>query len=59
MTKPKATSADQQQAVVRKLCAQANAVQKVVSFANDDVPQYLQNLRRFEQESQRVKILVK
>jgi hypothetical protein len=59
MTKPKATNADRQQSVVRKLCAQAHAVHKVVRFANDDVPQYLQNLRRFEQESKKVKILVK
>ncbi len=59
MAKPKATSADQQESVVRKLCAQAKTIQKVVPFTNDDVPQYLENLRRFEKESQNVKIVVK
>ena len=59
MAKPKATSADQKESVVRKLCAQAKAIQKVVPFTNDDVPQYLENLRRFEEESKKVKILVK
>jgi hypothetical protein len=37
----------------------APGVSKVIRFANEDVPRFLHNLRRFEEESRRVKILVK
>lgn len=31
-------------------------VDVVIEFANDDVPDYLENLRRFREESRKVKI---
>lgn len=51
------------QELVRRMCSQCadseGIVRKVVRFANNDVPEYLQNLRRFEQESRKVQVLVK
>jgi hypothetical protein len=42
------------------MCANARGViQKSIRFTNNDVPQYLKNLRQFEKESQEVKIVVK
>ncbi len=58
MTVPKATAAIDSKRLAEKICA-GNAVQKVVKFSNEDVPKYLANLRRFREESQKVKILVK
>lgn len=60
MPDPKATSASTARAVARQICAQSSGVvQRVISFTNDDVPQYLRNLRRFEKESRKARIVVK
>ena len=36
-----------------------NVVQKVINFANQDVPEYLKNLRRFEEASRKIRLVVK
>jgi hypothetical protein len=39
-----------------KDCADSTTL--VIPFDNDDVPKYLENLRRFEEESKKVKIVI-
>lgn len=48
------------QELLRRMSAGASEqiVNKTISFANDDVPEYLDNLRRFEEESRKVQIVV-
>jgi len=36
-----------------------DVVEKVIRFPNNDVPRYLRNLRQFERESRKVRIIVK
>ncbi len=36
--------------------SRGGVVKVVIEFANDDVPDYLENLRRFREESRKVKI---
>ena len=61
MTKPRALMADSSQKLAQDMCAQSGneVVHKVISFANNDVPEYLQNLRRFQEKSRKVRIVVK
>ncbi len=60
MAKPKAGAIGSSQDLVRRMCTKASGVmQKSIRFTNNDVPQYLKNLRQFEKESQEVKIVVK
>lgn len=47
------------QDLLRRMSAEVDGVDKVIRFANDDVPAYLENLRRFHEESRKVQILVK
>lgn len=53
--------ADSSQKLAQDMCAQSGneVVHKVISFANNDVPEYLQNLRRFQEKSRKVRIVVK
>ena len=54
----KQTNSDTQE-LVRKMSAVAsNVVTKEIPFANDDVPRYLEKLRRFEKASREVVIEV-
>jgi hypothetical protein len=60
VAKPRVTCARASRKLAQTVCAQSqNGVRKVVSFANDDVPKFLQNLKRFEEESRKVQIVVK
>ena len=60
MAKPKEASGTSSQELLRQMSAGAdNIVDEVIRFANNDVPDYLENLRRFEEESRKVRILVK
>ena len=61
MAEPKATTASTSQQLAQKISARSGkeVVRKVICFANNDVPEYLENLRRFEEESKKVRILVK
>jgi hypothetical protein len=56
MATPKATSAQATLKLAQGICAQSsNVVKKVLAFNNNDVPQYLKNLREFERRSRRAK----
>ena len=47
------------QELVRRMSVGAShVVEKVIPFADDDVPGYLANLDRFEEESRKVKGIV-
>jgi hypothetical protein len=60
MPEPKAASPASAREVAQEICAQSqNVVQKVIAFNNDDVPQYLKNLHRFEKESRKARLVVK
>lgn len=60
MTVPKATAATASKILGEQVSARSgNAVRKVVKFSNEDVPNYLENLRRFRDESRKVTIVVK
>ena len=57
---PKATSLSTSQSLAKSMCAQSSEVQKrEIRFTNNDVPQYLENLRRFEEESKKAEYVVK
>jgi len=54
MATPRATSAQATLKLARGVCARSsNVVKKVLTFNNDDVPEYLKNLREFEDKSRR------
>jgi hypothetical protein len=38
--------------------AKGQTVEKVIRFQNDDVPQFLRSLDRFEKESRKVRLVV-
>lgn len=60
MSDRKATVASASQELAKKLCAaSAKPICQRVCFANDEVPKYLGNLRQFEEDSAKVRILVK
>ncbi len=45
---------------LRRMSAGAkDVVDRVIPFAHDDVSKFLANLRRFEEESRKVEVLVK
>ena len=50
---------EEAQELLRRMVANSpGAVTKTIRFANDDVPKYLENLRRFREESRKVEIFV-
>ncbi len=50
---------DNSQELLRHMMADSqDAVDMVIHFVNDDVPKYLDNLRRFHEESRKVEIFV-
>ncbi len=52
MPTPKITSAEATRKRSREICANSPDVQrKVLDFDNEDVPKYLENLRKFEKKS--------
>jgi hypothetical protein len=57
---PRVTAASTSRELAAQISQYApNPVRKVVHFATDDVDQYLANLRRFEEQSRTVDIVVK
>lgn len=60
MADPRPAEKEPCQDLLRRMSAGTSEeiVSKVIAFANDDVPEYLENLRRFEEHSRRVEIVV-
>lgn len=54
-----ARTSDSKELLRRMSARSADVVEKVVHFANDDVPSYLKNLRQFEKESRKTQIIIK
>jgi len=55
MPKSKEKAAEQgMQTICARLRGRAKAVTREIAFANEDVPEFLARLRRFEEESARV-----
>jgi hypothetical protein len=52
------TDSDTQELVRKMSAVTSNIVTKEIRFANDDVPRYLEKLRRFERASREVVIEV-
>jgi len=52
--------ADPKHNLLRAMTANSNddVVERVICFANNDVPEYLENLRKFNEESRKVEITV-
>ena len=60
MAQPKATSPTASRELAEKMCARSEQViYRKISFANKDVPEYLDKLQRFEEESRKTDIVVK
>jgi hypothetical protein len=60
MAKQQRPSSDGNNDLLRRMSAKSDdVVDKVVKFANNDVPDYLRNLRQFEKQSLGVTIIVK
>jgi hypothetical protein len=49
---------DTTELIQRMSAGATDVVEAVIPFRNDDVPKYLENLRRFQQESRQVEIMV-
>ena len=49
---------DTTELIQRMSVGATDVVERVIPFANDDVPKYLANLRRFQEESRHVEIVV-
>ena len=60
MAKQQTPQSSSSKELLRRMSAKSdNVVDKVVKFANNDVPDFLQNLRRFEEHSRKVRIIIK
>ena len=61
MAEPKkAVTSDVSRSLAKEVCAKSsNVVERVVAFNNDDVPRYLESLRTFEEQSKKIRIVVK
>jgi len=62
MGEPKATASCDSRELAQKMSATVDAKDLVrckINFGNNDVPQYLRALQRFEQESREANIIVK
>jgi hypothetical protein len=61
MAKPKELKHGDSQNLLRLMSAGAphEVVEKVIRFTNNDVPAYLENLKRFEIESRKANIVLK
>ena len=58
MGKPEASAKRTREALRQRMAScSKEPVVKVIRFDNDDVPKYLKNLRRFQAESRRVRIM--
>ena len=60
MAKKANAKTDETKRLLRRMSAPptSGVVEKVVRFTNDDVPSYLEGLRRFREESQKTDIYV-
>jgi hypothetical protein len=54
-----ATANESQQQLLRMSSKVKGSVDRVIRFANRDVPEYLKNLERFDEESRKVRFVVK
>lgn len=60
MAKVQASRAGGNRQLLRRMSAKSdNVIDRVVKFANDDVPDYLENLQRFQRKSSRIHIVIK
>jgi len=60
MAAPKQSDEKTRTEFLRRMSAGAtDVVDRVIPFANDDVPKFLADLRRFEEDSRKVVILVR
>lgn len=50
---------DSRRNLLRRMSRGAKYVERIVHFQNNDVPDYLKNLSRFEEESKKTYILVR
>lgn len=56
----KTMTAGDSRKLASEMCAKSSGViSRTVAFDNDDVPRFLENLRRFEEHSREVRIVVK
>jgi hypothetical protein len=59
MGKPVKGTEENRKNLLRRMSAVPGCIEKVVHFQNDDVPDYLKNLSRFEEDSKKTHILVR
>lgn len=59
MAKKATSEKNESKELLRRMSApSADVVEKVVPFANNDVPSYLEGLRNFEEKSRKTQIMV-
>ncbi len=50
---------DTLESVLHRMAADPQSVTRPVRFANDDVPRYIERLRRFQESSRKMEILIR